>query len=84
MFCAAPQLREAQIAVGDREVFFNNEGERMSRLKEVNDEWILKRLERWGRRDNLPFVGTKKGAIMKGLVADKAPMLAVEVGTMCG
>ncbi len=43
------QIREAQIAFGDREVFVNEQGERMSRLKEVNDDWVLRRLERWGR-----------------------------------
>lgn len=44
------QIREAQIRLGDREIFLNEKGERMSRLKEVNDEWILRRLERWGKR----------------------------------
>ena len=28
----------------------NEEGERMSRLKEVNSDWIIRRLERWGQR----------------------------------
>lgn len=54
------QVREAQIAFGDREVFVNESGERMSRLKEVNDDWVLRRLERWGRwvstRTNLTVV----------------------------
>lgn len=44
------QVRKAQVAIGDREVYTNAEGERMSRLKEVNSDWIIRRLERWGRR----------------------------------
>ena len=44
------QVRKAQIGMGDREVFVNEEGERMSRLREVDSDWILRRLERWGRR----------------------------------
>lgn len=31
----------------------NEQGERMSRLKEVNSDWILRRLEGWGQRVNL-------------------------------
>ena len=44
------QVRKAQIAIGDREVFVNREGERMSRLKNVDSDWIIRRMERWGRR----------------------------------
>ena len=32
----------------------------------------------------MPFIGDKKGAILQRLVKDKAPRLAVEVGTMAG
>lgn len=78
------QVREAQIRLGDREVYLNEEGEKMSRLLEVNDEWIQRRLERWGRQDAMPFIGDKKGAVLAQLVADKQPELAVEVGTMAG
>ncbi|PNW88683.1 hypothetical protein CHLRE_01g040300v5 [Chlamydomonas reinhardtii] len=78
------EIREAQIAFGDREVFVNDQGEKMSRLKEVNDDWIVRRLERWGKRDGMPFVGPDKGALLQQLVADKAPRLVVEVGTMAG
>ncbi|GLI60582.1 hypothetical protein VaNZ11_002699 [Volvox africanus] len=78
------KVREAQIMVGDREVFVNEKGEKMSRLKEVNDDWIIRRLERWGQRDGMPFVGPAKGAILQQLVADKGPQLVVEVGTMAG
>ncbi len=52
--------------------------------QEVNDDWIVRRLERWGRRDGMPFVGPTKGAVLQQLVADKAPRLVVEVGTMAG
>ena len=44
------QVRAAQIRLGDREMAVNAEGERVSRLKEVDCDWILRRLERWGRR----------------------------------
>ena len=44
------QVRKAQVSIGDREVYVNEEGERMSRLKEVNSDWIIRRLERWGQR----------------------------------
>ena len=33
------------------------DGDRMSRLKEVDDDWILRRLDRFGRRDGMPYVG---------------------------
>lgn len=46
-------MRAAQIRLGDREVLVNNAGERVSRLKEVDADWILRRLERWGRRVRL-------------------------------
>lgn len=75
-------IRDAQIRLGDREVFVNESGEKMSRLKPVNAEWILRRLERWGKRDSMPFVGPQKAPILAELVTDKKPKLAVEVGTM--
>eukprot|EP00798_Chlamydomonas_sp_ICE-L_P001931 gene1931-33341_t len=77
-------LRDKQIKLGDREVFLNDEGEKMSRLKPVNDEWILRRLERWGKKDQMPFIGPQKAPILRQLVEDKKPKLAVEVGTMAG
>jgi hypothetical protein len=140
-------VRERQIALGDREVYTNDEGQRMSRLKEVrpsrgprgapgagrrgggvngerlacqgqqaqyssvqfgpsthltppetarkppetpgnphkvDDEWILRRLERWGRRDGMPFLGPQKAGALKVLVAAKRPRVAVEVGAMAG
>ena len=54
------QLRQRQIQFGDRDVYFNDEGRKMSRLKHVDADWVLRRLERWGRRDNMPFIGPKK------------------------
>lgn len=35
-------------------------------------------------QDRMPFVGPKKGALLQRLVRDRAPRLAVEVGTLCG
>ena len=67
-----------------REVFYSAQGDKMSRLKEVDDEWILRRLERWGRRDNMPFLGPEKAEIVKGIVHERRPRVAVEVGGMCG
>ncbi len=52
--------------------------------QEVDDDWIARRLERWGKRDNMPFIGPAKGTILQQLVADKKPQTAVEVGTMAG
>ncbi|KAK9811561.1 hypothetical protein WJX72_005954 [[Myrmecia] bisecta] len=78
------QLRERQIAFGDREVYTNTEGERMSKLREVDDDWILRRLERWGKKDGMPFVGPAKGKVLQQLVQEAAPKLVVEVGTLCG
>lgn len=54
------QLRQRQIQFGDRDVYFNSEGRKMSRLKHVDADWVLRRLERWGKRDNMPFIGPKK------------------------
>jgi predicted O-methyltransferase YrrM len=51
---------------------------------QVNDDWILRRLEKWGRRENMPFLGPKKGAILQQLVQQQQPRLAVEVGSMAG
>jgi hypothetical protein len=53
-------LRQRQIQFGDRDVYFNSEGRKMSRLKHVDADWVLRRLERWGKRDNMPFIGPKK------------------------
>ena len=44
------QVRQAQIRAGDREVYVTEEGNKMSKLKQVDDAWILRRLERWGRK----------------------------------
>ena len=47
---AHAQVRKAQIGTGDRDVYVNKDGERMSRLREVDSDWIIRRLERWGKR----------------------------------
>jgi hypothetical protein len=67
-----------------REVFYNEQGETMSKLKEVDDEWILRRLKRWGRRDNMPFLGPEKAAVVQDIIRRKQPKCVVEVGGMCG
>lgn len=53
-------------------------------MLQVNDDWILRRLERWGKKEGMPFLGQKKGAILQQLVQQRQPKLAVEVGTMAG
>ncbi len=60
------QLRQRQIDFGDRDVYFDAEGRKMSRLKEVDADWVLRRLQRWGRRDNMPFIGPKKVCLLLG------------------
>ncbi|GBF93260.1 hypothetical protein Rsub_05992 [Raphidocelis subcapitata] len=77
-------VRAAQIRAGDREVYTDDEGRRMSRLKEVDEEWILRRLERWGRREGMPFAGPDKAAALRAAVARAAPAAVVEVGAMAG
>lgn len=62
------QLRQKQIAFGDRDVYYNEEGRKMSRLRAVDADWVLRRLERWGKRDNMPFVGPKKARFCKWAV----------------
>jgi predicted O-methyltransferase YrrM len=37
-----------------------------------------------GVKDNMPFIGPKKGALLQSLVRQRAPNLAVEVGSMAG
>ena len=78
------QIRDAQIEFGDRKVFVNESGQKMSILKEVDDDWILRRLERWGSRDFLPLVGPKKGAILQSIIREKDPKNVVEVGSFLG
>lgn len=56
----------------------------MSKLKPVDAAWILRRLERWGRRDEMPFLGPTKARMVQDLVRSHAPQLVVEVGTMAG
>ena len=56
----------------------------MSILKEVDDEWIIRRLERWGRKDNMPFLGPQKAGILQDIIRERQPRVVVEVGGMCG
>lgn len=53
-------------------------------ILQVDDDWIARRLERWGKRDGMPFLGPKKAAIIQQLLQQHQPQLAVEVGTMAG
>lgn len=29
-------------------------------IRQVDAEWVLRGLERWGKRDNMPFIGPNK------------------------
>ena len=56
----------------------------MSRLKDVDDDWILRRLERWGKSSNMPFLGPDKAKIVQRIMKERKPQVVVEVGGMCG
>ena len=57
---------------------------RLSKFVKVNDDWIIRRLERWGRKDGMPFIGPKKAAILQSVVKERQPQRVFEVGTMAG
>ncbi|GAB5362193.1 hypothetical protein AAMO2058_000777400 [Amorphochlora amoebiformis] len=78
------KVRDRQIQMGDREVYVDQDGATVTRLKDVDLEWILKRLERWGQQDQMPFLGPKKGEIVKSLVLEHKPEKIVEVGSLAG
>ena len=50
----------------------------------LNQCLLILPFQSWGRKDKMPFISDKKGAIMQRLVSERAPKLAVEVGTMAG
>jgi len=74
----------AQRARGQRETVPMPGGGVKERLKQVDDRWILSRLERWGRQDGLPMVGPVKGALLQQLVQEERPGVVYEVGTFLG
>jgi predicted O-methyltransferase YrrM len=77
--------RAAQDAAGDREQApLPGGGGSYSRLKQVDDAWIVKRLERWGAQDNLPMLGPVKAAALQALVREARPRSVLEIGTLLG
>ena len=76
--------RERQQSLGEREEAALPDGTSYSRLKQVDDKWIVKRLERWGAQDNLPFVGSAKGDVLQALIREKKPRAVLEIGTALG
>lgn len=76
--------RERQESAGEREEAALPDGTNYSRLKQVDDKWIVKRLERWGAQDNLPFVGSAKGDVLQSLIREKKPRAVLEIGTALG
>jgi len=60
-------------------------GERVdSRLLQVDDAWIVKRLERMGAADNLPMLGPAKATALASIVAELQPRRVLEIGTFLG
>ena len=89
-------FRQKQIAIGDREVYqkvdeASGEVRTFSKLKPVDDDWIIRRIDRWGVVETattggnpLPTVGPAKGALLEQLVAQHQPKLIVDVGSFVG
>ena len=85
-----------QIEIGDRELYkkvdkSTGEVRKYSKLKPVDDDWILRRIDRWGvvetyesKGNPLPTVGPAKGKILEDLVAEYQPNLIVDVGSFVG
>jgi hypothetical protein len=40
---------------------------------QVDDEWILRRLERWGRKDGMPFLGRCRAAARPVVLSSTSP-----------
>lgn len=69
--------RAAQVAAGDRTVV----GER---LLQVDDAWIVKRLERFAARDGLPSLGPSKAVALQAVIRARRPCAVLEIGTLFG
>lgn len=78
------RIREAQITRGDREVFTTADGDTRSKLKPVDDEWIIRRLDRWGKSQDMPFLGPTKAQLLAELIDECEPRTLLEVGTLAG
>eukprot|EP00959_Pyramimonas_sp_CCMP1952_P010293 215525-Pyramimonas_sp.AAC.1 len=79
------EVRDRQIELGDRVVERNETGELVaSKLKPVDDEWILKRLDRWGKKEDMPFLGPKKASMMQDMIKESGAKSFLEVGTLAG
>ena len=76
--------RDRQLKAGDRETLTLPDGSSYEKLKQVDDKWIVKRLERWGEKDNLPFVASAKGAALQALIRERRPRAVLEIGTALG
>jgi predicted O-methyltransferase YrrM len=76
--------RAAQERNDDREDAALPDGASYSRLKQVDDAWIVKRLERMAAADNLPSIGPAKGDALAALVREARPRRVLEVGTFLG
>jgi len=89
-------LTSRQVEIGDREVYqkvdeSTGKVRKYSKLKPVDDDWILRRIDRWGVVETattggnpLPTVGPAKGKILEELVAEHKPKLIVDVGSFVG
>jgi len=89
-------LTRKQVELGDREVVktldqATGKVRKYSKLKPVDDDWILRRIDRWGVVETastggnpLPTVGPAKGLILEQLVAQYEPRLIVDIGSFVG
>lgn len=78
-------ITDHQQASGEREIIVDaRTGRQTSRLVPVEDDLVLRRLEKMAKKENLPFCGPEKAAILQQLVRERRPRVAVEVGTMAG
>ena len=89
-------VAKKQVEIGDREIvrFLDESSGKVrsyTKLKPVDDDWILRRIDRWGivetattRGNPLPTVGPAKGKILEELVAKCKPKLIVDIGTFVG
>jgi predicted O-methyltransferase YrrM len=76
--------RASQERNADREEASLPGGATYSRLKQVDDAWIVKRLERMAAADNLPSVGPAKGDALAALIRETKPRSVLEIGTFLG
>ena len=76
--------RDAQLAAGDRVAANPAQPSGGTKLAQVDDKWIVRRLERMAAAGGLPMVGPVKGKILQDLIRRHGVSRALEVGTFLG